>query len=141
MSMSPRRAWGITLAIVGAIGLAIMLSVTAPPPSSRAPSLQFTDPPAPSCGSSDIAVDKLRVRVEYGYAHVTGLVTNHCARGTGVQLKFTAYGRDGDVVTSSDFWPDSISNIPVNTVFPFEWVQPVGDFQKYTVEVIDVKRW
>ena len=54
------------------------------------------------------------------------------ADGTVVQIKD---------IDDHDIWPASIKNIPANTEFPFEWIDHVDGFSRYTVNVIDVKTW
>lgn len=105
------------------------------------PAVSRSLPAAPSCRTSDITVDKLGARVDYGYTHFVGRVRNGCNQAVGVQLKLTAYGSSGDILTVDDFWPASINNIPANSDFPFETLDRIGGVKSFTVNVIDVKTW
>jgi maltose-binding protein MalE len=94
------------------------------------------------CDESKIAVDKLRARIEYSeYAHVTGRLINNCDQATGVQVKITVYGKSGDIVKVDDIWPASVKNIPPHSEYPFEWVDRIPEFDRFTVSVIDLKTW
>jgi hypothetical protein len=138
--VSPARA----LAIVGAIifGLVFIGMISHLAGTSGTSTSTLARPSPPSCSRADITIDKLRGRSdEFGYAHVTGRVKNGCAEAIGVQLKATFYGKNDEILSVQDFWPASVSNIPARSSYPFEWMERVNGFQKYTVEVINVKTW
>jgi hypothetical protein len=85
---------------------------------------------------------KTKVRTEYDYATLTGIVTNHCTSAVGVQLKWTAFNSDGTIAFSEDFWPASTTNIPPQTDYAFEMMAsaPRGRWT-YTVEPISINVW
>lgn len=99
--------------------------------------------PAARCGVSDIGIDGLRARP--GEASdatiITGRVMNNCRDAVGVQVKVTAYNQAGDILEVDDIWPASVKNIPGRSDFPFEWIDNVEGFSRFTVRVIDVKAW
>lgn len=98
--------------------------------------------PVPGCTVSDIGVDKLNARRQYeNYIKITGRLTNNCAQATGVQVKVTSYDKAGNILGASDIWPASVSNIPGNSEYPFEWLDDLPGFARFEVSVIAVHPW
>jgi hypothetical protein len=74
------------------------------------------------CSINNIVIKKPNFRYSGDYAYVTGILNQSCKGAIGVELKWTAFYKDGSVAFSQTFWPNSISNIPANTDFPFEFM-------------------
>lgn len=109
---------------------------------SAPPPLASAAPETAACTTSDIFVEVHGTRVEYDYAYVTGRIINNCREPTGVQLKVTLYDQQGQIITSHDPWPASISNIPAGSDFPFEDQTSVSRRPaRADVRVINVKHW
>ena len=74
----------------------------------------------PGCGPENVTIEKVNFRRSGDYTYATGVIKHNCKVAVGVELKWTGYYSDGSVAFSRSFWPNSISNIPRNTDFPFE---------------------
>lgn len=113
--------------------LAIMLSLGA---------LNDAHAGAPACPTSSVSVTHTRYSYTDGFATVTGIVTQTCGSAVGVHLKFTAYYADGSVAFTDDFWPNSTSNIPSGTRFPFEDQQQTAIAPvRYSIMVLGTETW
>lgn len=96
----------------------------------------------PACPTSSVSVSHPRYSYADGVATVTGIVTQNCDVALGSHLKFTAYYSDGSVAFTDDFWPDSRSNIPSGTHFPFEdQEQTARPPTRYAVMVLGSHPW
>lgn len=95
-----------------------------------------------ACTPSDIAIDKLKGRVDRDFAYVVGRLVNNCKIATGVQIKVTTYNKAGDILAVNDIWPASINNIPAKSDFPFEYgMDRLAGFSTFDVRVIATKTW
>lgn len=95
-----------------------------------------------TCTTADFEVGKLKAYRLRNYAHLTGIVTNRCLQSAGVELKWTAYYEDGSVAFSETFWPNSITNIPSHSNFPFENMHEISAGKwKYDVVPVSVHVW
>lgn len=94
------------------------------------------------CTPDQMSLANLSVTTASGFAHLTGVIRNHCRDAEGVQLKWTAYYADGSIAFSHDFWPASVSNISAGTEYPFETMNeaPHGKWT-YKVQPINVHAW
>lgn len=98
-----------------------------------------------ACSPSDIQVKQASwVRKGSGqqFLRVVGEIVNHCADATGVQLKAVFRDGSGNVVTTTEFWPASIRNIPAGSAYAFE--QPADGDRPVTaleLNVIETRRW
>lgn len=94
------------------------------------------------CTPDHFSISHLKGVIDHDYIRITGKVKHDCNSANGVALKITAYDQHDDVITSSTIWPDSTSNIPPNTDFPFEYPIRVTSAPK-TFEAIPVeaRRW
>jgi hypothetical protein len=97
---------------------------------------------AADCRPSDIAIDKIKGRVDGDYIYITGRLVNNCATETGVQIKVTVFDKKGDILAVHDTWPASINNIPARSDFPFQdMMSRVQGFSSFDVRVIAAKEW
>jgi hypothetical protein len=130
---------GIFAVLLIAFALLVMIASSS---TSHAPSQSNISANSPSCTADNFSLTKTKVRTEYDYATLTGIVTNHCTSAVGVQLKWTAFNSDGTIAFSEDFWPASTTNIPPQTDYAFEMMAsaPRGRWT-YTVEPISINVW
>lgn len=136
---------GILAFIAIAVVLAIVSDLTKSPdaPASSSPENKQLIGDSGACRPSQIGIAKLRaVRdSDTGYTRITGSLTNNCTSPAGPRIKITVYDKAGNILSSEDMWPASVSNIPPNTVFPFEWLDNSPYFDRFTVEVISISKW
>ena len=76
--------------------------------------------PTKSCGPEAFSLSKITYEPLREHVTITGLVRHACPYAAGVQLKWTAYNKDGTVAFSEDFWPASVVNIQPDTPYAFE---------------------
>jgi hypothetical protein len=62
------------------------------------------------CHAQDITISKLNDWTEFGYAHLTGIVSHRCSSAVGIELKWSTLNPDGTVAFSQTFWPASEHN-------------------------------
>ncbi|MFH1689196.1 MAG: hypothetical protein ABIE42_03030 [Candidatus Eisenbacteria bacterium] len=91
---------------------------------------------------ADIRIEGLRTRTETAYIFITGRLINDSDYPTGVQVKTISYDSQGEVLTVSDSWPASISNIPAHSDYPFEtMLDHLPGHSRIEMRVIDVRQW
>jgi hypothetical protein len=127
--------WALLLLLVAVFYFAPKLFGHSSPISTIAPQAD--------CSASDFSISKLNGTVlDGGYLKVTGIVTNHCSVAQGVQFHFTIKNNNGDVLSATDPWPASVSNIAPNRPYTFELMEPVSEESvKFTVQPVKTQRW
>lgn len=76
------------------------------------------------------------------FLEVVGEIVNRCADATGVQLQAVFRDGAGRVVTTSEFWPASIRNIPAGAAYAFE--HPADSDRPVSIlelNVIETRKW
>jgi hypothetical protein len=134
---------GKVFALIVVAGGLVALSHAGKNAPALQPEVQIERDAAPRpCTVADFSVSKTRASTESDEATLTGIITSRCASSAGVQLKWTAFYADGTVAFSNDSWPASTTNIPPNSVYPFEMMNsaPRGKWT-YRVEPIKVNVW
>ena len=88
-------------------------------------------------------LSKIKSVSDDGYARLTGVVRNNCSISAGIQLKWTAFNKDGSVAFSQDFWPAHTTNIAPSSDYPFEMMNsaPRGSGWKFDVTPISITSW
>jgi hypothetical protein len=127
---------------IGFAGFCLVLGTMQSTSEVKSISHPETSEDAFTCTPAAFSLAKTRASVEYDYAKLTGIVSNHCKQAVGVQLKWTAFNSDGTVAFSQDFWPASTTNIPPTTDYPFEMMAaaPRGKWT-YKVEPVALRQW
>ena len=111
--------------------------------------LCFMTPVATRAGSSRCSPSQFKIQgtrgtidSDVGYVYVTGTIINRCSEAAGVQVKITAYDSAGTVIDTTDEWPDSVSNIPAGSSFPFKsMMRYQRGMKKFSVVPISTQRW
>jgi len=94
------------------------------------------------CNPSDFKISGLTGTVEYGYLTVVGTVRNNCSEAAAPQLKLTVFDCKGNVLDTDESWPASVRNIGSHSSYVFKLMMSVPENQqKYSVYVMDVRRW
>jgi hypothetical protein len=86
--------------------------------------------------------NKCRTRTCMAFEGIAAL-KNKCSEAVGVQIKITAYAKNGSPLATRELWPASIRNIPPGD-FEFSldtWLDYQPGMHKFALSVVDVKRW
>jgi len=110
----------VLLVIIAMVIGYCMISRAFPPTTTESARVGITTLDRNRCSTSDITVRIENLRKRYDYSYATGRIINNCAIAIGVQLKFTTYGKNGEILKVDDTWPASTNNIPARSEFPFE---------------------
>jgi len=106
----------------------------APPPPAAAPK--------PACAPSDFTLSKVTYEPTYGSVRIKGIIRHACPVAAGVQLKWTAYNKDGSVAFVNNFWPASTVNIQAGTDYAFQTINSGSpQIARYEVAPVDVHVW
>jgi hypothetical protein len=68
--------------------------------------------PAPSLSVASFVIVSFQSKWDYGYLKIIGELKNVGTVGAGAQIEVIARDANGVLVDSSQFWPNSINNIP-----------------------------
>ena len=95
-----------------------------------------------TCTADQFKLSKLRTYEDSGFIHITGIIANTCNQSAGVQLKWTIFDKNGNVISDEEFWPASTNNIPPHSQYPFEYLkQGEGFMTRYTIGPISADHW
>ncbi len=99
------------------------------------------------CNTSDITIKSSKV----GFKKVgrrmfmdgVAVLVNKCSGPVGVQVKMTAYDKNGEPVATNERWPASVSNIPPGdyTFSLLGFLDYSTDAKTFKVTVAGVNRW
>ncbi len=101
-----------------------------------------------ACTVADIEIKSMNVRISEtraGTRFLTGIAVlkNNCREAVGVQIKITAYAKDGSPLATRELWPASVRNIPPGN-FEFsldQWLDYQPAMHNFKLFVVDVRRW
>jgi hypothetical protein len=149
--MNKKIAW----AVVGVFGLLVAAKfLSGPTAPSNYGAYEAVPTPASNavagCSLDDISiksvkakfVDECRASSCY-YMKGVGVLTNGCSEPIGVQVKITAYDKDGAPLATRELWPASVKNIPPGdyTFSMDTWLDYDPAIAKFGVSPIDIRRW
>jgi hypothetical protein len=123
----------ITIRTLATIALCLTLLHSGPSYSGSVPT---------GCSVNNVKLKNLTSSYDSSYSKVTGVLSHSCTVAIGIELKWSGFYSDKTVAFSEEFWPNSISNIPPNVDFPFEYM--VSDRiapSIYTMVVNSVRAW
>ena len=102
---------------------------------------------AGACSTTDIVIKSQKA----GFKKVgrrmfmdgVGVLVNRCADPVGVEVKMTAYDKNGDPVATHQRWPASVSNIPPGeyTFSLLGFLDYSPDAKSFKLSVASVNRW
>lgn len=77
--------------------------------------------------------------------HLQGIATleNNCTESTGVQIKITSYDKSGTPISTKEWWPASIRNIPPGS-YSFSLDQYLNydpSITSFSVTPVDITQW
>lgn len=104
-----------------------------------------------SCMLSDIKITSVKANfvdqcgVNKCSPHLQGVATleNNCPEAIGVQIKITSYDKSGAPVSTEEWWPASIRNIPTGDyVFSLDqYLNYDPSITSFSVKPVAVNRW
>ena len=99
--------------------------------------------PVPSgCTIANVELTKITVQNENNYIYLRGIMKHSCKGAIGIELKWDSKYKDGSVAFVRKFWPNSVQNIPANTEFPFETLNPSKiPTETNSVGVVSITSW
>ena len=139
--------------VVAVILWAAFTSSTPRTPQTATPGVKYSKPTAaepPGCSVANIHIksmkagfaDKCRVS-DCTILEGVAVLTNTCSEPVGVQLKITSLDKAGNPVSTRDFWPASIKNIPPGD-YTFTLDQALDynpAIKSFEISPIDVRKW
>lgn len=102
---------------------------------------------ANACTSADIVIKSSKASFKKVgrrmFMDGVAVLVNKCAEPVGVQVKMTAYDKEGEPVATHERWPASVSNIPPGeyTFSLLGFLDYSPEAKTYKVTVANVKRW
>ena len=106
------------------------------------PNIAFSGPLPSGCKTDNVKISNLTVEEVNNFIYLRGIIKHTCKGAVGIELKWDSKYKDGNVAFSRKFWPNSVQNIPPNTEFPFETMNPSKiSSETNSVGVSSVKAW